>query len=168
MQHRFLLYLWMTSIKKFFFYISMLDREYNKIGKKIDYSCKSYIFRRILILLMNMLNSFDVSWIKYEDMILRPLSSISFWILYSNNRDILNTTTNLNITLNNNIIAVDRSKVFSYIFHSGSLWRSFRLLFQLTYILRKKEGHNINYIFIIFLFETRLSTIVLHSIIRNS
>jgi hypothetical protein len=83
----------MTSIKKFFFYISMLDREYNKIGKKIDYSCKSHIFRRILILLMNMLNSFDVCWIKYEDMILRPLSSISFWILYSNNRDILNTTT---------------------------------------------------------------------------
>ncbi len=48
------------SNREFFFYISMLDSEYNKIGKKIDYSCKSHILRRILILLMNMLNSFDV------------------------------------------------------------------------------------------------------------
>ncbi len=48
------------SNREFFFYISMLDSEYNKIGKKIDYSCKSHIFRRILILLVNMLNSFDV------------------------------------------------------------------------------------------------------------
>ncbi len=43
----------------------------------------------------------------------------------------------------------------------------FLFAFPLTYILRKTEEHNINYIFIILLFETGLSKIVLHSIIRN-
>jgi hypothetical protein len=136
----------MTSIENFFFYISMLVSEYNK-------------------------NSFDVGWIKYEHMILSPLSSVSFWILYSNNRDILNTTTNLNMILNGMIYESNRIFSTDVMIRHWAQWISltkFLFAFPLIYILQKIEGHNINCIFIIFLFETHRSTVGLHSIIRNS
>ncbi len=80
------MYLQMISTKIFFSVIWILESEFNKIAKQMDYFCKNYIFRRILILLMNVRNLYDVCYMRCEDMILSPHSCFCFSVLSSNNR----------------------------------------------------------------------------------
>ncbi len=60
--------------KEIIFSILKFDKEYNKNEKKMDHSFKNYICTGTLILLMNMLNSFDRRKRICEDMIFCPQS----------------------------------------------------------------------------------------------